>query len=171
MIQNTHRYAVPFLRTWTFLSQSRLWLKRPSESVAGTNRGSSPSQTVSPDQSLQGTPEHGQGLDSLDQQSPEAHLWSLVVLCRELTRHYQLTPEVALERWWWRALHQAGVRLRDSLEEACAFQDALSLTRPELEQAYFLLIHVAYFFEPGGVAEAVCQEQGWPPEAQEFARF
>lgn len=94
-----------------------------------------------------------------------------MVLCQGLTRQYQSTPEVVLERGWWCALHHAGVRLRDRLEEIRAYQDSLHLTRQELEQAYLMLIHVAYFFEPGGVAEAVCQEQGWIPDRPDFERF
>ena len=171
MIYNTRRYVSPFLRAWGFLSQSQLWLKQSSEPVIETNRGSSLSRMVSAEQQFQPSCQQDQWLDPLDKQPPEVHLRSLVALCRGLTRQYQSTPEIALERWWWRSLHHAGVRLRARLEETRAYQDALSMTRQEREQAYFMLIHVAYFFEPGGIAEAACKEQGWFPDAQEFTRF
>lgn len=171
MIENTRAYGLLHPRTWAFLSQSRLWLKRPSGSVARTDHEALPSPMVFPGQSLQGPLEGGQKLDSLDTQPSEVHLRSLVFLCQGLTRQYQLSPEVVLEHWWWHALHQAGVHLRDNLEEMCASQDSSFLPRQEVEQAYFLLIHVAYFFEPGGIAETICKEQGWSLDAQEFERF
>lgn len=171
MIYTTRRYTAPLLRAWNFLSQSWLWFKQSSEQVIATNWASSASQRMPPDQHLQGMCDQDQWLDPLDKQPPEVHLRSLMVLCRGLTRQYQSTPEIALERWWWRSLHHAGGRLRARLEETRAYQDSLSMTRQEREQAYLMLIHVAYFFEPGGVAEAVCKEQGWFPGAQEFTRF
>ena len=171
MIYPARRYTTPLLRAWNFLSQSWLWLKQSSEQMAEMSGEAVLSQPMSSHQRLQGTCDQGQWLDPLDRQPPEVHLRSLMVLCRGLTRQYQSTPEIALERWWWRSLHHAGVRLRARLEETRAYQDSLSMTRQELEQAYFLLIHVAYFFEPGGVAEAVCKEQGWFHGVQEFKRF
>jgi hypothetical protein len=171
MISTALRYTAPLLRTWNFLSQSRFWLKQPPEQRAEKDCEASLSQPLSATQQVQRTCDQGQWLDPLDKQPPEVHLRSLMVLCRGLTRQYQSTPEIVLDRWWWRSLHQAGVRLRAILEETRACQDAFSLPRQELEQAYLMLIHVAYFFEPGGVAEVVCKEQGWFPEAQEFRRF
>lgn len=171
MISIALRYTAPLLRAWGFLSQSLLWLKQSSEQMAEMSAEAVLSQPMSSHQKIQGTRDQALWLDPLDKQPPEVHLRSLVALCRGLTRQYQTTPEVALERWWWRSLHHAGVRLRARLEETRAYQDALAMTRQEREQAYLMLIHVAYFFEPGGVAEAVCKEQGWFPEAQEFKRF
>ena len=171
MIYSTRRYTAPLLRTWNFLSQSRFWLKQPAAQQTGMSGAAVLSQPMSSDQQLQSMCDQDQWLDPLDKQPPEVHLRSLMVLCRGLTRQYQSTPEIVLERWWWRSLHHAGVRLRARLEETRAYQDSLSMTRQELEQAYFLLIHVAYFFEPGGVAEAVCKEQGWFHGVQEFKRF
>lgn len=171
MIYYARRYVSPLLRTWTFLSQSWLWLKRPSEFVTKPNHGALPSQTAATDQQVRASRKQEQWLDALDKQPLEVHLRSLMVLCQGLTRQYQSTPEVVLERWWWYALHRAGVRLRDRLEEISAYQKSLHLTTQELEQAYLLLIHVAYFFEPGGVAETICQEQGWILDRQYFERF
>jgi hypothetical protein len=105
-------------------------------------------------------PTSGSVLQVLDEQ-PGEHLRRLVAYCQELARQYQTTPAVVLERAWWQSFYQAGTRLRDSLEEHRDHWHALGLTDKEVEQAYLMLIHVAYFFEPGGVAEALFKEQGW----------
>lgn len=85
----------------------------------------------------------------------------LVAHCQELTCCYRTTPAVALDRAWWQTLYQAGISLRDALEESRDQWQRMQLTDKEIEHAYLLLIHVAYFFEPGGVAEVVFREQGW----------
>jgi hypothetical protein len=85
----------------------------------------------------------------------------LVTQCKALASHYRTTPEVVLERAWWRTLYAAGICLRDALEASRNHRKRLGLSDKEVEQAYYALIQVAYFFEPGGVAEKVFQEQGW----------
>ena len=172
MMENTHRYVMPFLRTWTSLSQQCLrWLNQSDELVVRTHLADAATPVMSPEPSLQIVVRDDEGLDPLDKQPQEVHIRSLVARCRGLTRQYQAMPEVVMDRWWWSTLHQAGVRLRETLAEPRAYQETLSLTRQELDQAYFLLMHVAYFFEPGGIAEEVCKEQGWSLEAPEFQRF
>lgn len=170
MLDNTRRRVSPILR-WALPGRREGWRKRASALLARTQRAPAPAETPSAHHRHQGPREPGRWVDPLDQQPLEVHLRSLLVLCQGLTRHYQATPEIVLERWWWRSLHQAGVRLRERLEEARAYQDTLTLTRQELEQAYLVLIQVAYFFEPGGIAEATCKEQAWATDAQEFRRF
>ena len=171
MIDNTRRYVAPILRSWVFLSQNRFWLKRKSEPIATTRNEPSLSLCLPAAQERLTPDKQSRWLDPLDRQPPEVHLRSLLALCQGLTHQYQSTPEVALERWWWGSLHRAGVRLRDTLEGMRAYQDSLDLTRQELERAYFVLIHVAYFFEPGGIAEAICREQGWIADEQDFERL
>lgn len=95
-------------------------------------------------------------LMALLDQPTEARISGLVSLCRQLSRQYQETPETCLERPWWRLFNQAGICLREALDQAKA-EGYPGLSDQEAEQAYFLLIHVAYFFEPGGIAEAL-----WP---------
>ena len=97
----------------------------------------------------------------LTEQSIEEDLHRLVAWCQELVSCYQITPTVACERAWWRSLYDAGIRLRDTLEAHRDHWHTLRLTTREVERAYFTLIRVAYFFEPGGVAETVFQKQGW----------
>jgi hypothetical protein len=97
----------------------------------------------------------------LTEQSREANLRRLIAQCQELVSDYQTTSVVAQERSWWQALYRAGVCLRDALEEHRDHWHTLRLTTREIEQAYVTLLRVAYFFEPGGVAEAVFQKQGW----------
>ncbi len=99
-------------------------------------------------------------LRALDE-PPGEHLRRLVAHCLELARQYQPTPEVILKRAWWQSLYQAGICLRYTLEENRDHWHLLGLTDREVEQAYLTLIHIAYFFEPGGAAEAVFKEQGW----------
>lgn len=172
MIESTHRYVMPLLRTWTALSQQCLrWLNRPDELVIHTYSAAHPISVMSAEPSLQEAAQDDEGVDPLDKQPQDVHIRSLVVRCRGLTRQYQTTPEVVLERWWWRSLHRAGVRLRETLAKSHVSQETLSLTKEEWDQAYFQLIHVAYFFEPGGIAEEVCNEQRWPLDAPEFQRF
>lgn len=97
----------------------------------------------------------------LTEQPTEANLRHLVAHCQELVSHFQTASVVVQERAWWQSLYDAGIRLRDTLEEHRDHWHTLRLTTREVEQAYFTLIRVAYFFEPGGVAEAVFQKQGW----------
>lgn len=95
-------------------------------------------------------------LTALLDQPTEVQVRGLVSLCRQLSRQYQETPETCLERSWWRLFNRAGIRLREALDQARA-EGYPRLSDQEAEQAYFLLIHVAYFFEPGGVAQSL-----WP---------
>lgn len=95
-------------------------------------------------------------LTALLDQPTEVQVRGLVSLCRQLSRQYQETPEMCLERSWWRLFNRAGICLREALDQARA-EGYPGLSDQEAEQAYFLLIHVAYFFEPGGVAQAL-----WP---------
>ena len=97
----------------------------------------------------------------LTEQSREENLRRLVAHCQELVSHYQSASVIVQERAWWLALYDAGIRLRDTLEEHRDHWHTLRLSNKEVEQAYFTLIRVAYFFEPGGVAETVFQKQGW----------
>lgn len=95
-------------------------------------------------------------LTALLDQPSEIRVRELVSLCRQLSQQYQETPETCLERSWWRLFNQAGICLREALDQARA-EGYPGLSDQEAEQAYFLLIHVAYFFEPGGVAQVL-----WP---------
>lgn len=95
-------------------------------------------------------------LTALLDQPTEERVRGLVQLCRHLSQQYQETPEACLERNWWRLFNRAGIALREALDQAKA-EGYPGMSDQEAEQAYFLLIHVAYFFEPEGVAEAV-----WP---------
>jgi hypothetical protein len=85
----------------------------------------------------------------------------MVGRCQELASRYHTNPAVVLERAWWHAFHEAGTHLRDALEACRDRWDQLCLPAKEIELAYWMLIHVAYFFEPGGVAEVIFQQQGW----------
>ncbi len=113
------------------------------------------------DHLLLGSQEQRQQTTALDEQPTEGRIRRLVALCRELIRQYHTAPAAMLERAWWLAFHQAGVQLRGILEEYRNQWHTLDLTDKEVEQAYLTLIQAAYFFEPGGVAEALFQEQGW----------
>ncbi|HLV99120.1 MAG TPA: hypothetical protein VKT82_10655 [Ktedonobacterales bacterium] len=97
----------------------------------------------------------------LPAQPPADALRCLVAQCKALASRYHATPEVALERAWWQSLHDAGICLHETLEASRDQWERLGLTDTEVEHAYYTLIQVAYFFEPGGVAEIVFQEQGW----------
>src|SRR5690242_2241143 len=97
----------------------------------------------------------------LAEQSPENSIRYWLAQCLTLASHYHTTPEVVLDRAWWQSLYQAGVTLRDTLAAHRNHWEKLCLTDKEVEQAHYTLIHVAYFFEPGGVAERVFQQQGW----------
>lgn len=87
---------------------------------------------------------------------PDAQVRGLARLCQQLSQQYQQAPETCMERTWWRLFNQAGIQLREALERARA-ENYARLSDREAGRAYFLLIHVAYFFEPGGIAEAL-----WP---------
>lgn len=113
--------------------------------IQSTSRSASPSQQQA----------------SLTGQSPADSLRHLVAQCKTLATHYRATPEVALEYAWWQSLYDAGICLRDTLEAYRNHWEKLGLSDEEVERAYYVLIQVAYFFEPGGVAEAVFREQGW----------
>jgi hypothetical protein len=89
-------------------------------------------------------------------QPPHIQVIGLTRLCQQLSQQSQVAPETCQDRNWWRLFHQAGIRLREALDQAKA-QDYQGLTDQETEQAYFVLIHVAYFFMPGGAVEAM-----WP---------
>jgi hypothetical protein len=93
---------------------------------------------------------------ALEHQPPQAQVRGLARLCRQLSQQYQFAPDTCLERGWWRLFNQAGSSLRDALDHVKA-QEYQGLSDEEAEQAYFLLIHVAYYFAPGGVAETL-----WP---------
>lgn len=103
----------------------------------------------------------GQQQTHLAEQSAADSIRHLMAQCKALASQYRATPEVTLERAWWRSLYEAGVRLRDTLETWRDHRNTPGLSDTEVEQAYFTLIHIAYFFEPGGAAEKVFQEQGW----------
>jgi|ERR1051326_7341419 hypothetical protein len=96
-----------------------------------------------------------------DEQVPEQPIQRLVAQCQELADQYHTTPQVTMEQAWWKAFHHAGVCLHDALEDARDCWHKTGLTTEELEHAYMALIHVAYYFEPGGVAEAIFQQHGW----------
>jgi hypothetical protein len=90
-------------------------------------------------------------------QPTEVRVRALVRLCRELSQQYhQEVREAYFAHSWWRLFNQAGINLREALDQAKT-EGYPGLSDQELEQAYFVLIHVAYFFEPGGIVEAL-----WP---------
>jgi hypothetical protein len=95
-------------------------------------------------------------LIALLDQPTEVRIRELARLCRQLSHQYQEAQEACLARSWWRLFNQAGICLREALDQA-KVEEYRGLGDEEIEQAYFLLIHVAYFFAPGGIAEAV-----WP---------
>lgn len=97
----------------------------------------------------------------LTSQPPADSIRCLVAWCKTLVSHYRATPVVELEYAWWQSLYEAGIRLRDTLEMYRNHWERLGLSDKEVEQAYYTLIQVAYFFEPGGVAEMIFREQGW----------
>src|SRR5262249_16288017 len=88
--------------------------------------------------------------------SPQAQVRGLARLCQQLSQQYQSAPDTCLERSWWRRLNQAGILFQKALDQAKAAKYH-GLDDQEVEQACFLLIHIAYFFAPGGVAETM-----WP---------
>jgi hypothetical protein len=100
--------------------------------------------------------------DQLDEQAAGEHVRRLVVYSQELMHQYQIIPAVALERAWWHLLYDAAIGLRDALEKNRDRWHILHLTDKEVEHAYLTLIRAAYFFEAGGVAEAVFQASGAP---------
>lgn len=102
-----------------------------------------------------------QHCSALLDQPPQTQVRGLVRLCQHLSQQYQQAPESCLERTWWQLFNQAGIQLRGALDRAKA-EDYGGLSDQEVEQAYFLLIHVAYFFEPGGIAQSL-----WPRLAVE----
>jgi len=102
------------------------------------------------------SPALAERLITLLDQPTEGRVRGLVRLCRQLSLEYQKAPEACLARSWWRLFNQTGVHLREALDEARA-DGYPGLKDWEVEQAYFLLIHVAYFFESGGLVERL-----WP---------
>jgi hypothetical protein len=86
----------------------------------------------------------------------EIRVRELVRLCCQLNQQCQEDQEACLTRSWWRLFNQAGICLREALDQAKT-EYYQKLSDQEVEQAYFLLIQVAYFFEPGGIAETL-----WP---------
>ncbi len=109
--------------------------------------------------SRSGVPGHQQDLTA--EHLTEETIRRLVVRCQELASRYHTTPAIVLDRAWWHAFYEAGIHLRDALEQCSHRWDQFGLPMKELEHAYWMLIHVAYFFEPGGVAEVIFQQQGW----------
>jgi hypothetical protein len=87
-------------------------------------------------------------LNAVLNQPAETRVRELVSLCRQFSQQHQEDQEAYLARSWWRLFNQAGICLREALDQARA-EGYRGLNDRELEQAYFLLIHVAYFFEPG----------------------
>jgi hypothetical protein len=86
---------------------------------------------------------------------------SLTELCRKFLYEYYETGAPWSRADWWRSFNEAGLLLRAALEEEKARGDRQPLSDQEQEQAYLLLIRVAYFFEPAGPAELFFREQGW----------
>lgn len=84
----------------------------------------------------------------------------LMRCCQEMIHQYYETDAPWSGPAWWLTFNQAGIRLREMLEEARR-QRQQPLSDEELERAYLLLIRVAYFFEPDGVAEELFKEQRW----------
>lgn len=97
-----------------------------------------------------------QRLASLRDQLAAVQVRELAALCRQMSQQYREAPEMCLERSWWQLFNQMGISLHEALDQAKA-EDYAGLSNQEAEQAYFLLIHVAYFFTPGGIAETI-----WP---------
>lgn len=97
-----------------------------------------------------------QRLTTLPDQSTAVQVRALVALCQQMSQQYQNSSELCLERSWWQMFNQAGIRLHEALDQA-KVEGYQGLSDQEAERAYFLLIHVAYFFTPGGIAETV-----WP---------
>lgn len=113
------------------------------------------------------SPALAERLITLLDQPPEGRVRGLARLCRQLSLEYQKAPEACLARGWWRLFNQAGVHLREALDEAKA-EGYPGLHDREVEQAYFLLIHVAYFFEPGGLVERLWPQLVPEPEDQQM---
>lgn len=106
-------------------------------------------------------------LSALLDQPTEVRVRGLARLCQQLSQQYQEVGAASLTRRWWRLFNQAGIQLREALDRAKT-EGYPELHDQELEQAYFQLIHVAYFFTPGGVAQTVWpllpadEETAWP---------
>jgi hypothetical protein len=95
-------------------------------------------------------------LSALLVQPRDRAIRGLVSLCSLFSQQYQEAPETCRERAWWRKFNQVGIQLREELEQAKEEAYA-GLSEQEIERAYLQLIHVAYFFAPGGIAETL-----WP---------
>lgn len=102
---------------------------------------------------------------SLDQPTA-VRVRGLARLCRELSQQYREAPETCLARSWWRLFKQVGIGLHEALDQA-KVEGYPGLSNRELEQAYFLFIHVAYFFEPGGLVELLWPQLPPEPEDQQ----
>lgn len=100
----------------------------------------------------------------LADQSCEEQVRSLVQHAQEFIYQYYETEAPWSGPAWWLTFNQTGDCLRDALEETHVRRCSLQLSDQEVERAYTILIQVAYFFEPGGVAECFFQEQGWVKE-------
>jgi len=103
-------------------------------------------------------------LPSVSDLTATEHVRSLVGLCQQFIYEYYETGAPWSGRTWWIAFNEAGLQLREALETTQAQGNAHPLGDQEQEQAYLLLIQVAYFFEPAGLAEAFFLEQGWVQE-------
>ncbi|HLW01073.1 MAG TPA: hypothetical protein VKT82_20615 [Ktedonobacterales bacterium] len=117
----------------------------------------------------------GDRVSTLLVQPRDVAVRGLVSLCSLFGQQYQEASETCRERSWWRRFNQAGIQLREELERAKA-EDYPGLSEKEIEQAYLQLIHVAYFFAPGGVAETLwptlpAEPEAWQPQTQGSAYF
>src|SRR5262245_58582726 len=88
----------------------------------------------------------------------------LVELCRRFLYEYYETDAPWSGPNWWLTFNDAGTRLYKALENKPTQGSRQPLGDQEQEQAYVMLMRVAYFFDPGGLAESFFREQGWPHE-------
>ena len=102
-------------------------------------------------------------------QPPHTQVRGLARLCQQLSQQYQIAPGTCQDRNWWRLFNQAGIRLREALDQAKEEQYQ-GLNDQEVEHAYFVLIHVAYFFTPGGVVEALWPQLPEEPDGHQHAK-
>jgi hypothetical protein len=110
---------------------------------------------------MKATKEHSSRLPLSLDLAPQEGVRSLFELCRKFIYEYYETGAPWNGPDWWLAFNKAGTRLREALERERTQEDQQPLSDREQEQAYILLIRVAYFFEPGGLAESFFYEQGW----------
>jgi hypothetical protein len=110
-------------------------------------------------ESTQATKESSSRLRISPDLVPQKGVRCLVELCRKFIYEYDETGAPWSGPDWGLMFNEAGRRLQQALEEGSP-RRLQQMSDQDQEQTYLLLIRVAYFFEPGELAESFFREQG-----------